>query len=157
MFLVAKGLVKKVVLADTLGGLVDHVYADPGFAAPLEIALALYAYAFQIYFDFSGYTDIAQGLARFLGFRLPENFRHPFRAADPREFWQRWHISLSTWLRDYVFIPLGGSRGGRLFTYRNLMVTMVLGGLWHGAAWSYVLWGVAHGAMLVARDHTRDP
>jgi alginate O-acetyltransferase complex protein AlgI len=150
LFLIAKGLVKKVVLADALGGLVDGVYQHVDSAAALEIAIALYAYAFQIYFDFSGYTDIALGLARLLGFRLPQNFRHPYRARDPRDFWQRWHISLSTWLRDYLYISLGGNRRGTARMYANLLVTMVLGGLWHGAAWNFVLWGAFHGLWLVA-------
>ena len=148
-FLVLRGLVKKVVLADSLGVLVDRVYGDVGFAAPIEIGLAVYAYAFQIYFDFSGYTDIALGLARMLGFRLPENFDHPYRALNPREFWRRWHISLSTWLRDYVYVSLCGNRGRASRTYVNLLATMVLGGLWHGAGWMYVLWGTFHGLWLV--------
>lgn len=150
IFLIAKGFVKKVVLGDSLGLLVDQVYNDVSFAAPVEIVIALYAYAFQIYFDFSGYTDIACGLARLLGFRLPHNFRHPYRALNPREFWQRWHISLSTWLRDYLYISLGGNRRSPGRTYLNLFATMVLGGLWHGAAWTFVIWGALHGAWLSA-------
>ncbi|HJQ83310.1 MAG TPA: MBOAT family protein, partial [Candidatus Binatia bacterium] len=150
LFRILKGLVKKVVLADSLGTLVDAVYGDVGAAAPVEIGLALYAYAFQIYFDFSGYTDMAFGLGRLLGFRLPPNFDHPYRAQSPREFWQRWHISLSTWLRDYLYIPLGGNRRGPLRSYLDLLATMTLGGLWHGAAWTFVLWGAFHGLWLVA-------
>ncbi|MBM4268076.1 MAG: MBOAT family protein [Deltaproteobacteria bacterium] len=148
LFLLAVGYVKKVVCADSLGGFVDGVYAHPGEAGTIAVWIALYAYAFQIYFDFSGYTDIAMGVAGLLGFRLPENFRHPYLAENPSEFWRRWHISLSTWLRDYLYVPLGGNRRGELRTYVNLMVTMLLGGLWHGAAWTFVLWGGFHGAWL---------
>jgi D-alanyl-lipoteichoic acid acyltransferase DltB (MBOAT superfamily) len=148
LFLLAVGLVKKVVCADSLGAFVDRVYADVGHAGWVEIWVAIYAYAFQIYFDFSGYTDMAMGLAALLGFRLPENFRHPYLAESPSEFWRRWHISLSTWLRDYLYISLGGNRRGTLRTYVNLLVTMLLGGLWHGAAWTFVLWGGFHGVWL---------
>ena len=148
--LMGTGLVKKVLFADLLAGLgVDAVFADPAAHSAGDLLLALYGYAFQIYFDFSGYSDVAVGAARVLGFELPENFRRPYLAASPGEFWRRWHITLSTWLRDYLYIPLGGSRGGRWFTRRNLMVTMVLGGLWHGAAYNFLLWGVWHGALLV--------
>ena len=115
------------------------------------------AYAAQIYCDFSGYTDIAIGLALLMGFIFPQNFNSPYRATGFRDFWRRWHMTLSRFLRDYLYIPLGGSRGSRLFTYRNLMITMVLGGLWHGAAWTFVLWGAFHGAMLVHRARPRRP
>jgi len=142
------GFFKKVVLADTLGALVDQVWATPAMAPRWSIVLASYAYAYQIYFDFSGYSDIAIGVAQLFGFRLPENFDRPYLAASPREFWQRWHISLSTWLRDYLYVPLGGNRRGRVRTHVNLMLTMVLGGLWHGAAWTFVLWGGFHGVLL---------
>jgi len=156
IFLISQGLIKKVVLGDSLGLLVDQVYGNVGTAAPAEIAIALNAYAFQIYFDFSGYTDIAMGLARLLGFRLPHNFRHPYRALDPREFWQRWHISLSSWLRDYLYISLGGNRRRPWRTYFNLLMTMLLGGLWHGAAWNFVFWGTFHGGWLaIHRFFTR--
>ena len=150
LFLLAVGYVKKVVCADSLGSFVDRIYDDAGATGAVEAWLALYAYAFQIYFDFSGYTDIAWGIAGLLGFRLPENFRHPYLAESPSEFWRRWHVSLSTWLRDYLYIPLGGNRRGRVRTYVNLMLTMLLGGLWHGAAWTFVLWGGYHGAWLAA-------
>jgi D-alanyl-lipoteichoic acid acyltransferase DltB (MBOAT superfamily) len=145
------GLFKKAVVADNLAPLVDAVYA-PG-AAPTgpEVLLATYAFAFQIYCDFSGYTDIARGVARCLGFELMRNFDLPYLAASPREFWRRWHISLSTWLRDYLYIPLGGSRGSAARTQRNLALTMLLGGLWHGAAWTFVLWGAWHGALICAQ------
>ena len=145
LFLLAVGYVKKVACADSLGGFVDGVYADIGDHGWIELAVALYAYAFQIYFDFSGYTDIAMGVAGLLGFRLPENFRHPYLAENPSEFWRRWHISLSTWLRDYLYVPLGGNRRRPAF---NLIVTMTLGGLWHGAGWTFVLWGFLHGVLL---------
>jgi len=150
LFLLAVGFLKKVVCADSLGGFVDEVYADPTGTSQVEAWVALYAYAFQIYFDFSGYTDIATGAALLLGFRLPENFRHPYLAESPREFWRRWHISLSTWLRDYLYVPLGGSRRGPARNVMSLMITMLLGGLWHGAAWAFVLWGGYHGVLLAA-------
>jgi alginate O-acetyltransferase complex protein AlgI len=146
---IAHGFFKKMVLADGLGRYVDTVWLVPDAFPSLNVALAIYAYAFQIYFDFSGYTDIALGLAQLWGFELPENFARPYAATDPRQFWQRWHISLSTWLRDYLYVSLGGNRGGRVRTYANLFVTMVLGGLWHGAAWTFVGWGAYHGAWLV--------
>ncbi len=149
--LIALGLVKKVVLADYLArSIVDQVFAVPqAYGAP-DALLAAYAYAAQIYCDFSGYTDMAIGLALLMGFVFPQNFRSPYRATGLRDFWRRWHMSLSRFLRDFLYIPLGGSRGGRLFTYRNLMITMVLGGLWHGAAWTFVVWGALHGGGLVA-------
>ena len=150
LFLLAIGFVKKVACADSLGGYVDEVYAHPLVASRLEHWIVLYAYAFQIYFDFSGYTDIAMGVAGLLGFRLPENFRHPYLAENPSEFWRRWHISLSTWLRDYLYVGLGGNRHGRVRTYVNLFLTMLLGGLWHGAAWTFVAWGAFHGLWLAA-------
>jgi alginate O-acetyltransferase complex protein AlgI len=153
VLLVVVGLIKKVAIADYLAReVVDPVFAVPeAYAAP-DVALAAYAYAAQIYCDFSGYTDIAIGLALLMGFVFPQNFRRPYRATSFRDFWRRWHMTLSRYLRDFLYIPLGGNRGGRLRTYRNLMITMVLGGLWHGAAWGFVLWGAIHGAALVL-DH----
>jgi D-alanyl-lipoteichoic acid acyltransferase DltB (MBOAT superfamily) len=145
--LIAWGLFKKVIVADTLAHLVNSVYGSASPSGP-EVYLATIAFAFQIYGDFSGYSDIARGTARLLGFELMLNFNLPYIAHNPADFWRRWHISLSTWLRDYLYIPLGGSRHGRLRTYRNLMITMVLGGLWHGARWNFVFWGVFHGAIL---------
>jgi D-alanyl-lipoteichoic acid acyltransferase DltB (MBOAT superfamily) len=142
------GLAKKVLLADTLALFVDPVFADPAAHTGLSLLLSLYAFAFQIYFDFSGYSDMAVGLAGILGFDLVENFRHPYAATSIADFWRRWHLSLSRWLRDYLYIPLGGSRGGEWRTYRNLMATMLLGGLWHGAAWTFVIWGGYHGLLL---------
>ncbi len=148
--LILGGLFKKMVLADVLAAqLVDGVFADPGGATGLETLLAVYGYALQIYGDFSGYSDIAIGIALLLGFRFPANFDQPYRALSLQDFWRRWHISLSSWLRDYLYIGLGGSRRGRARTVRNLLATMVLGGLWHGAGWTFVLWGALHGVGLV--------
>jgi alginate O-acetyltransferase complex protein AlgI len=148
--LIGLGLVKKVVIADYLArAVVDPVFAVPQAYSGPDAWLAAYGYAAQIYCDFSGYTDIAIGLALLLGYVFPQNFRSPYRATGFRDFWRRWHMTLSRFLRDFLYIPLGGSRGGRLFTYRNLMLTMVLGGLWHGAAWTFVLWGAFHGTMLI--------
>ena len=126
----------------------DSAFANPGDYAGLSVWIAIYAYAFQIYMDFSGYTDIAIGVGLMLGLRLTENFDQPYMATSPRDFWRRWHISLSTWLKDYLYIPLGGSRKGRWLTVRNLFLTMALGGLWHGAAWTFVAWGLFHGCLL---------
>jgi alginate O-acetyltransferase complex protein AlgI len=152
VLLVAFGLVKKVIIADALArSMVDPVFAVPeAYGAP-DAWSALLAYAVQIYCDFSGYTDIAIGLALLMGFVFPQNFDRPYRSASPREFWRRWHMTLSRYLRDFLYIPLGGNRGGPWRTARNLMITMVLGGLWHGAAWGFVLWGALHGAALVAQ------
>jgi D-alanyl-lipoteichoic acid acyltransferase DltB (MBOAT superfamily) len=151
MMLIGVGLVKKVVLADYLARtLVDPVFAVPQSFGTPDVLLASYGYAAQIYCDFSGYTDIAIGLALLLGFIFPQNFDRPYRSLGFREFWRRWHMTLSRFLRDFLYIPLGGNRGGRFRTYRNLMITMVLGGLWHGAAWTFVLWGAFHGAGLCA-------
>ena len=141
-------MIKKVVIADFLArALVEPVFARAaGVPRAPDVLLAAYGYTAQIYCDFSGYTDIAIGLALLLGFVFPQNFRSPYRATGFRDFWRRWHMTLSRFLRDDLYIPLGGNRGGRLLTYRNLMITMVLGGLWHGAAWTFVLWGAYHGA-----------
>jgi D-alanyl-lipoteichoic acid acyltransferase DltB (MBOAT superfamily) len=146
---IARGFFKKVVVADGLATYVDVVYANPAAYGSVNQLVATYAYAFQIYCDFSGYSDIAIGLGRLFGFRFIENFRSPYIARGPSDFWQRWHISLSTWLRDYLYISMGGSRGSNLKTYRNLFLTMALGGLWHGAAWTFVIWGVYHGTWLI--------
>jgi len=141
------GLIKKIVIADAIAPSVDAVYAMPD-PTRADVILGTWLFAIQIYCDFSGYTDIARGVAKMLGFGLMRNFAQPYFAVNPQEFWRRWHISLSTWLRDYLYISLGGNRGGRLHTYRNLMATMVLGGLWHGAAWNFVLWGFYQGLLL---------
>ncbi|MGC2412207.1 MAG: MBOAT family protein [Stellaceae bacterium] len=151
ILLILGGLFKKVVIANYLAtGLVDPVFAAPtSYGAP-DLLLAVYGYAVQIYCDFSAYSDIAIAVAALLGFRFPANFNQPYRAERLREFWQRWHISLSTWLRDYLYKPLGGNRHGKLKAYRNLMVTMLLGGIWHGAGWKFVAWGALHGGGLAA-------
>lgn len=143
------GLFKKIVVADNLARLADPVFADPGSFASGDQIVALLAFTFQIYCDFSGYTDMARGLARALGFEIMLNFNLPYISRTPSEFWERWHISLSSWLRDYLYIPLGGNRGGALSTYRNLALTMLLGGLWHGASWTFVAWGAWHGLILI--------
>jgi D-alanyl-lipoteichoic acid acyltransferase DltB (MBOAT superfamily) len=150
LMLIGMGLVKKVVIADYLGRtVVDPVFGVPqAFHGP-DVLLAAYAYTAQIYCDFSGYTDIAIGLALLLGFVFPQNFNSPYRATGFQDYWRRWHMTLSRFLRDFLYIPLGGNRRGRLMTYRNLMITMVLGGLWHGAAWTFVIWGALHGVGLV--------
>jgi alginate O-acetyltransferase complex protein AlgI len=147
--LIALGLVKKVVIADYLARtVVDPVFAVPqGYGGP-DAWLAAYAYTAQIYCDFSGYTDMAIGLALLMGFVFPQNFRSPYRAVGFQDFWRRWHMTLSRFLRDFVYIPLGGNRKGRRRTYLNLMLTMMLGGLWHGAAWTFVIWGAFHGVGL---------
>ncbi len=146
LFLIAVGLVKKMILSDQLSlNLVDRVFERPANFSALEVLAGVYGYAAQIYCDFSGYTDIAIGSALLLGVRFPKNFDSPYKATNLADFWRRWHISLSTWLRDYLYIPLGGSRGSAWATYRNLMITMLLGGLWHGASWTFVFWGFLHG------------
>jgi D-alanyl-lipoteichoic acid acyltransferase DltB (MBOAT superfamily) len=150
-YLIGTGLFKKVVIANYLAGaIVDDVFGAPGQHSSLEVLVAVYAYAVQIYADFSGYTDIAIGIALLLGFRFPQNFDSPYAAVSVQDFWRRWHMTLSRWLRDYVYIPLGGNRKGSLITYRNLMLTMLIGGLWHGAGWTFVVWGGLHGLYLAA-------
>jgi D-alanyl-lipoteichoic acid acyltransferase DltB (MBOAT superfamily) len=146
LFRIVLGLFKKIALADTLAlAIVDRVFEAPERFSGLEVLVGVYAYALQIYCDFSAYSDIAIGSADVLGFTLPENFRTPYRSADLQEFWRRWHISLSTWLRDYLYITLGGNRGAPWRTYVNLSLTMLLGGLWHGASWTFIVWGGLHG------------
>ena len=156
LWLIVWGLFKKLVVADNVGVIANRVFAlnDPSF----EILWAgVFAFAIQIYADFSAYTDIARGLSRWLGFELTENFNHPYMARSPADFWRRWNISLSTWFRDYVYIPLGGSRAsGRLWA-RNVLATFVLSGLWHGASWNYVLWGLYHGLLLLGTRAHRIP
>ena len=146
--LVLLGFFKKVAIADTLAPIVENIFASPEGMSSGQLWTGVYAFTFQIYGDFSGYTDIARGIARILGFELMENFNAPYLSRNITEFWRRWHISLSTWLRDYLYIPLGGNRRGRARTYTNLMITMFLGGLWHGAAWNFVVWGLLHGIYL---------
>ena len=148
-YLVALGLFKKVAVADYLAvNLVDRVFDAPQLYSSVEMLMAVYGYAVQIYCDFSGYSDVAIGAALMFGLQLPENFARPYAARNLQDFWRRWHISLSTWLRDYLYISLGGSRGTAMGTYRNLAVTMLLGGLWHGASWNFVIWGALHGLVL---------
>ncbi|MDR0711767.1 MAG: MBOAT family protein [Prevotellaceae bacterium] len=151
VFLILNGLVKKVIISDYISlNFVDRVFDNPELYSGFELLMGAYGYAIQIYCDFSGYTDIAIGVALLLGFRLPLNFNSPYRAAGMRDFWQRWHISLSSWLRDYLYIPLGGNRNGKVRTYINLMITMLLGGLWHGANYKFIAWGGLHGLALAA-------
>jgi alginate O-acetyltransferase complex protein AlgI len=145
-FLIGGGLIKKVVIADLLATrLVDPVFNSPGQHSSLEVLVAIYGYAVQIYCDFSAYTEMAIGLALLLGFTFPDNFNRPYTATSLQDFWRRWHMTLSRWLRDYLYISLGGNRKGVRKTYRNLALTMLLGGLWHGAAWTFVIWGGIHG------------
>jgi len=148
LFYIAGGYAKKI-LADRLAGVVDPVFAQPGQAGSGMTWTAVAAYSLQIYLDFSGYTDIAIGVARLCGFELPENFRFPYSASSFRDFWRRWHISLSTWLRDYIYIPLGGSRKGAGRLFLAVVGTMTIGGLWHGSSWNFVLWGFLHGILLL--------
>jgi alginate O-acetyltransferase complex protein AlgI len=153
MLLILGGLMKKMIVANYLAvRFVDPVFTDPSQFSRFDLMMAIYAYAIQIYADFSAYTDIAIGVAGLMGYRFPQNFNQPYRALGIGDFWRRWHITLSNWLRDYLYIPLGGNRGGKLMTTRNLMLTMLLGGLWHGANWTFLIWGALHGAALVV-DH----
>jgi alginate O-acetyltransferase complex protein AlgI len=146
--LILFGFFKKVVIADSLAPIVESCFRNPGSVPGPDLLFGAYAFAIQIYCDFSGYTDIARGVARFLGINLMNNFSAPYFSRNIAEFWRRWHISLSSWLRDYLYIPLGGNRKGGARTYINLIITMILGGLWHGAAWTYVIWGGLHGLFL---------
>jgi alginate O-acetyltransferase complex protein AlgI len=150
VFLIVGGLFKKVIVANYLStDFVDGLFRGPAEFSRLDLLIGMYAYAIQIYCDFSAYTDIAIGIANLLGYRFPQNFNQPYRALSVQDFWRRWHMTLSSWLRDYLYIPLGGNRGGKLATYRNIMITMGLGGLWHGASLNFVIWGLLHGAALV--------
>jgi D-alanyl-lipoteichoic acid acyltransferase DltB (MBOAT superfamily) len=149
--LIGRGMFKKVVVADFLAGaIVDEAFASPGSYGAADVLFGVYGYAVQIYADFSGYTDMAIGVALLMGFRFPQNFDRPYAAVSIQDFWRRWHMTLSRWLRDYLYIPLGGNRRGRVRTYVNLLVTMGLGGLWHGAAGVFVVWGLYHGVGLAA-------
>ena len=142
------GLFKKIVIADNIAPIANAAFASPADTEPVLMLIGIIAFAFQIYCDFSGYSDMARGLARMIGFDLMLNFNLPYLSRTPSEFWRRWHISLSSWLRDYLYVPLGGNRKGKLLTYRNLFLTMLLGGLWHGAAWTFIAWGAFHGIIL---------
>lgn len=156
MHLILLGLSKKVLIADNLALVVQAGFAHPENFSSVDLWVIAYTFAFQIFFDFAGYTDIARGSALLFGYKVPINFNLPYLAANPADFWNRWHISLSTWLRDYLFIPLGGSRCGKLLTYRNLFITMALGGLWHGAAAHFLWWGIYQGVLLIAhREYVR--
>ncbi|NME72255.1 MBOAT family O-acyltransferase [Flammeovirga aprica] len=149
LFLIAGGLIKKILISDYISiNFVDRIFESPWSYSGFENLMAAYGYAIQIYCDFSGYTDIAIGVAVLLGFRLPLNFNSPYKATDITDFWRRWHISLSSFLRDYLYIPLGGNRKGKIRTYINLIITMVLGGLWHGAHFRFIYWGILHGVGL---------
>ena len=149
LYLILMGLFMKMVIADNMSSVVNVIFSRKAstLSGP-EVLLGVYAFTFQIYGDFAGYSFIARGVGKWLGFDLMVNFKNPYFATNPREFWSRWHISLSTWLRDYLYIPLGGNRLGKLRTYRNLMTTMLLGGLWHGAGWTFIAWGFLHGLIL---------
>lgn len=149
LYLVMLGLFLKVVVGDNLGFIADGIFAaEKGDLTGTEALVGVYCFAFQIYGDFAGYSSIARGVSKWLGIDLMTNFRMPYLARNPSDFWQRWHISLSSWLRDYLYIPLGGNRGSKFMVYRNLMITMLLGGLWHGAGWTFLIWGGLHGAIL---------
>ena len=148
-WLIAWGFFQKIFVADNLAPLASHVFAPDAHATGINVLLGTYAFAFQIYGDFAGYSNIARGTSKLMGIELIENFRFPYLVLSPQAFWRNWHISLSTWLRDYLYIPLGGSRGTPAQTQRNLLITMLLGGLWHGAAWTFVLWGLYQGVLLI--------
>ncbi len=153
IFLILQGLYKKIVLGDNLAGLVNYAFSHTSQLGAIDAWIAAAGFTFQIFFDFSGYTDIGRGSAMLLGYKVPENFNWPYLAANLTDFWRRWHMSLSTWLRDYLFIPLGGSRGSSWMVRRNLLITMMLGGLWHGAAWHYIIWGAFHGlGLIISKD-----
>jgi D-alanyl-lipoteichoic acid acyltransferase DltB (MBOAT superfamily) len=155
--LIIWGLFKKAVVASELSvNFVDPIFFDPASRSGADLLLGAYGYAVQIYCDFSAYSDMAVGLAALLGFRFPRNFDQPYRAESLQDFWRRWHISLSSWLRDYLYISLGGNRGGLWMICRNLALTMVLGGIWHGAKWTFVIWGALHGLVLAAERIWRD-
>ena len=151
------GLIKKVLIADTIAAVIDPAWARSSELSTVSAWLCVLGYSYQVYFDFSGYSDMAVGLGYLFGFRLPQNFNSPYKATDIADFWRRWHISMSSFFRDYVYIPLGGSRGSRLVTYRNLIVTMTLCGLWHGANWTFVVFGAYHGLLLALHQTIKGP
>ena len=155
LFLILLGLVRKVVIADSMAPIVDNTFRTADQAGAATLMVGIIAFALQIYGDFAGYSDIARGSSRLMGIELIENFNQPYLSRNITHFWRNWHISLSTWLRDYLYIPLGGNRKGTAKTYRNLMLTMLLGGLWHGAAWTFVVWGGLHGLYLVVHRQVR--
>jgi alginate O-acetyltransferase complex protein AlgI len=153
VWLIFWGLWKKIVIADNLARVANSVFNNPESQTALAVYIGVLAFAFQIYCDFSGYSDIARGIARLMGIKLSLNFDLPYTAINPSEFWRKWHISLSSWLRENLYFPLGGNRCSKIKTYRNLMLTMLLGGLWHGASWNYIWWGIFHGLLLVFYQH----
>ncbi|MGZ4200349.1 MAG: MBOAT family O-acyltransferase, partial [Thermoleophilia bacterium] len=154
-FLIFGGLIKKMLIADYLAThIVNGVFTTPGQYSSLEVLVGIIGYSVQIYCDFSAYADIAIGISLLLGFELPDNFNAPYTATSVQDFWRRWHMTLSRWLRDYLYIPLGGNRRGRARTYLNLMITMVLGGLWHGAGWTFIFWGFLYGGAMIV-EHAR--
>jgi alginate O-acetyltransferase complex protein AlgI len=157
MMLFTCGLLKKVMVADRLAFYADPILNAPTRYGSVDLWLSMVAFSLQIYFDFSGYTDMARGLGRMLGLELTVNFDSPYHADSPSDFWRRWHISLSSWLRDYLYIPLGGNRKGKVRTDVNLMLTMLLGGLWHGAGWNFILWGGFHGTLLLVFHRIERP
>src|SRR6267378_7289950 len=150
------GMIKKVLIADSIASIINPALTQWSDLSTASAWLCALGYAYQLYFDFSGYSDMAVGLALFFGVRLPQNFNSPYKALDPSDFWRRWHISLSTILRDYLYIPLGGGRGGKWLTCRNLLITMLIGGLWHGANWTFVVWGAYHGLLLAVHRRFSD-
>ena len=151
IFLIVSGLFKKAVISDYISvNFVERIFDNPTLYSGVENLMGVYGYALQIYCDFSGYSDMAIGIALLLGFHFNINFDSPYKSASITEFWRRWHISLSSWLRDYLYISLGGNRKGKIRQYANLIITMFLGGLWHGASWNFVLWGMMHGVALAA-------
>lgn len=150
------GLSKKILIADRIAPVVDSLVHSMGTISNVEATLALVGYTMQLYFDFSGYSDMAVGLGLMMNIRFPQNFNSPYKSRSITEFWQRWHITLSSWLRDYLYISLGGNRKGSIFTYRNLLLTMIIGGLWHGASWVFVIWGAYHGFFLAAERFAKD-
>lgn len=156
-WLVLLGVIKKAVFADYLAQYSDIAFGSAHGYSGFELAMAMIGYTMQIYCDFSGYSDMAIGLGRIMGFDLGINFNFPYRSLNPTEFWKRWHITLSMWLMDYVYIPLGGNRKGKLRQYFNLVATMLIGGLWHGAAWNYIVWGGVHGVGLIVHKITKKP
>lgn len=156
LFLIMSGLIKKVIVSDYIGGnFVDRIFDNPMLYSGFENLMGILGFTIQLYCDFSGYSDMATGLALLLGYNFKVNFNAPFKAQNPSEFWRRWHISLSTWLRDYIYIPLGGNRKGKYRTYLNNFLTMVIGGLWHGASWMYIIWGAYHGILLAVHKALR--
>jgi alginate O-acetyltransferase complex protein AlgI len=154
--LIALGLASKLLIADRLAPHVDRLFGEPGSLGVISGWAAGIGYSLQLYFDFAGYSTVAIGLALMLGFRFPQNFDSPFKAQNISDFWRRWHMTLSRWIRDYIFIPLGGSRGSRAQTTRNLTIAMLLGGLWHGAGWTFVVWGLYHGVLLAGHAVARE-